>query len=138
MSSTKRLCLVEVTVWSKIPDLDENSFDLTIGDWMLDFTADSHMQAESDGIGWEQLWKHALPDLAKWIEARKPPGDSYIDFSFMTLWELWYHKGYNWEFGADEYESEAYCLGLVDTKLWTVEGLGLVDKVDYDKEETTQ
>lgn len=131
--SKKHLRIVEVEVYRRQSAEYDDQHCLVVDDrWYCDFEHDTAMESAVEGLSWEKLLQPAMPQLIAWIEHRKPPHDDWISFHFFTLWELWFHKSYNWEFGADEYDSEAYCLGLLDEKLWTPEGLGLVDKVIHE------
>lgn len=133
--SKKYLRLVEVSVYRRYAVEHDDKHHLVVdNNWYCDFEYDTAVESAVEGLSWEKLLQPAMPQLIKWIEQREPQHDNWISFHFFTLWELYFHKSYCWEYGTYEYDSEAYCLGLVDEKLWTPEGLGLVDKVDYDKE----
>lgn len=67
------------------------------------------------------------------VKMRRPKNDDWwVSFRFYTLWEVIHYKSYCWEYGTYEYDSEAYCVGLLDERKWTPEALGLVDKAEYE------
>lgn len=132
---TKVLCIVTTHVFSRYPSDDESDGDIVTSDrWS--FTFDDYnedMETVLEGVTWEELCGPILPALARWAEMRRPKNDDFwVSFRFYTLWEVTHYRSYCWEYGVYEYDSEAYCVGLLDESKWTPESLGLVDKAEYE------